>query len=1127
MAVAEVRGDSEARRDGSGSSENGEVYSLFSLRPETNNRRPPLMVDVKLDGRPLKMEVDTGAAVSVCSAARFEQLWPDSGPVLEPCSAHLRTYSGEPISVLGKVTVSVGCAGQVARLPLIIVDGAGPPLFGRNWLDRIRLDWPAICRVSSPNRVQGVLDEFPDVFKDELGCYNGGEVNIEVDPDVQPRFFKPRTVALAYREEVDAQLERGIKDGLWEPVRHSKWAAPLVVVPKDGGKSVRICGDYRLTINKAAKVEQYPLPRIEELCSKMAGCSVFSKIDLKSAYNQLVLDKGSREYLTVNTPKGLLRPCRLSFGYASAVSLFQRTLESVLAGVPGVGLFLDDIVCAGQDQESHDAVLRQVLQRLQEAGFRVNRDKCRFSVSEITYLGFRISSKGVETSTDKVDVILNAPDPTSVKELRMWLGLVNYYGRFLQNLATYLAPLYRLLRADQSWRWTELESSAFTKAKELLVNPPVLAHFDPALPVIVACDAGPRAVGCVLSQRTREGERPVAFYSRSLNDTEARYSQTDREALAVMTAVKKWHYYLAGRAFTIQTDHKPLLGIIGEQKPLPVMASPRMVRWALQLGAYDYRLEYRPGAKQVHCDALSRLPVAGAAAPKTVPRPAETLHLMEFLDSSPVSVGQIRRWTSVDPVLSQVYRHVRDGWPASGDALGPDFQPYKSRIGELSVEDGCVLWGARVVVPPQGRADVLRLLHEGHPGESRTKMLARMYLWWPRLDEDIRDVVRACEKCQELQSKSPDVPLHPWVWPTRPWQRVHMDYCTANGTTFLVLVCAHSKWMDVFPTRSADTETTVEKLRMSFANWGIPQVLVSDNAQAFVSTEFKAFCNVNGIRHLTTPCLSPKSNGAAEKAVGVFKKGFYKQKSGSLQTKVSRFLFRYRTTPNSTTQCTPAELFLGRLPRTHLDALLPSREDRMRAQQQAQKDYRDRGSQERNIAVGDRVYVSAVESLRGCEKRRWVPGHVMCRNGLKLTVELADRRIVVRHADQVRRRHGVDVYPVPMANDRVSVRQALPVAEPVTPTKPAGAASGEASVTEAVQLPERSPDATLPTGHRRLGIPARCRDTEPDCSSGSTGALDGHDIAGSQGPGPAAVPPRYGLRDRSVMRRPDRLTYKC
>ena len=359
---------------------------MFSVRPSECERRPPLMVKVSLDGRAVDMELDTGAALSVCSDSVFRQLWPSGGPDLEPCGVRLKTYSGEPLSVCGQAMVNVQYGGSCTRLPLVIVKGSGPCLFGRNWLsqirldcatkssNQIRLDWPTVCRVSSLYSVEPILDEHPDVFRDELGCYRGGEVTIDVDADVQPRFFKPQTVPLAYREAVDVELEKQIQLGLWEPVRHSKWAAPLVVVPKADGK-IRICGDYRLTINRAAKVEQYPLPRVEELFSKLSGCTMFSKINLKSAYNQLVLDERPCEYLTVNTPKGLLRPLRLSFVYASGVSLFQRTLETLLADIPGVGVFLDDLVVAGADAESHNSALRAVLKRLDEAGLRVNLEK--------------------------------------------------------------------------------------------------------------------------------------------------------------------------------------------------------------------------------------------------------------------------------------------------------------------------------------------------------------------------------------------------------------------------------------------------------------------------------------------------------------------------------------------------------------------------------------------------------------------------------------------------------------------------------------------------------------------------------------------------------------------------------
>ena len=981
-----------------------EPYFLFHATSAQAGlgRKPPLLVDVSVDGHSLRMELDTGAALSVCSQKAFKRVWPEGGPEIQPCDKVLKTYSGEILELCGQAMVDVRYGEQCARLPLIVVRGEGPFLFGRNWLHHVRLDWPSICHMTTRRQAQSVATEFSEVFSDGLGCYRGAEVNISVDPDVKPRFFKARTVPLAYREQVDAELERQIQQGLWEPVKQSKWAAPLVVAPKPGGK-IRLCGDYRLTVNRVAKGDQYPLPRVEELLTGLVGSTVFSKIDLKSAYNQLVLDEDSREILTVNTPRGLLRPTRLSFGYASAPSLFQRTMDTLLAGIKGVCVFLDDVVVAGETTESHEKALREVLRRFSEAGLKANEEKCCFGVDSLTYLGYKISGRGVETTEDKVAAITGAPEPRDVAELRCWLGLINYYGKFLQGLASTLSPLYALLRQNHVWRWTQVERKAFEDAKRLLRSPPVLAHFDPKLPVILACDASPVGLGCILSQKTRQGERPIAFYSRSLNDTEKRYSQTDREGLAVVAGVKKFHYYLAGRPFSIRTDHKPLLGLIGEMKPLPQMASPRVVRWALMLSAYDYHLEYVPGVKQSHCDALSRLPLPTGT--KSSPAPAETIHLMEFLDASPVTVDQIRLWTARDPVLSVVTQYVRDGWPTDGEMLSPPFRPYRSRKTELSLQDGCILWGCRVVVPPQGRDKVLRLLHDGHCGETRTKSFARMYVWWPNLDEDITSISQRCGKCQSTRANVPNTPVHPWVWPSKPWERVHIDYCgPIDGWMFLIITDAHSKWMDIYPSRTSTSEVTVEHLRASFAAWGLPKTLVSDNAQCFMSDTFQNFCRSNGIVHLTSPALSPKSNGLAERSVQTFKAGLRKQTVGSLHTKIARFLMRYRATPHTTTQVSPAELFLGRSLRTPLDLIKPDLSGKVRKQQDKQKQYADRGTKVRTVRVGDAVFVSSVDRVQGALGCKWLAGVIVEQKGVKLAVQLQDGRVIWRHLDRVRPR---------------------------------------------------------------------------------------------------------------------------
>ena len=1063
----------------------GDEYFLFrSQGTGMSEKRPPMYVDVCVNDTPVRLELDTGAALSVCSEEEYRRIWPEQGPMIQPCNKSLRTYSGEQLGIKGQAEVQVKYGDQTADLSLIILHGSGPFLFGRDWLAKLRLNWPEICHVSTDASIDEIVNEYADVFSSELGRYTGEAVCIAVDPEVQPRFFKPRPVPLAYRETVERQLQTEIDQGLWETVRASKWAAPLVLAPKSDG-SVRICGDYRLTVNKAAPVEQYPLPRFEELATKLQGSTVFSKVDLKAAYNQLTLDESSREYLTVNTSKGLLKPTRLGFGYSSAPALFQRTMETLLVGIPGTAVFLDDVVCSGKTLRKHNIALREVLDRVRAAGLKLNKGKCVFGASKVTYLGHQISGQGIEPTDDKVRAITEAPEPRNLSELRCWLGLINFYGKFLHGLASVLAPLYALLRKDVVWRWTNEELRAFQNAKKLLQSPPVLAHFDPDLPIVLACDASPVGIGCVLSQRTPSGERPIAFFSRTLNETERRYSQTDREGLAVVAGVKHFHFYLAGKTFVIQTDHKPLLGLIGEQKPLPVMASPRVVRWALMLGSYDYHLQYIPGTKQVHCDALSRLPIP--ADQKVSPIPAETVHLMEFLTESPVSVDQIRSGTARDPVLSRVLQFVRDGWPQSTVSLGPDFQPFKSREAELSIQDGCILWGARVVVPPQARAQVLKMLHEGHKGESRTKSFARMYVWWPYLDEHIVSMTKQCDVCQEHRAGAPETPIHPWVWPSRPWERVHLDHAgPMSGWMFLVIVDAHSKWMDIYPTRSTGTDATLELLRQSFACWGLPRTIVTDNAQGFMSEEFKLFCKKNNITHLTTPAMSPKSNGLAEKCVGTFKSSFKKQRSGSVHTRVSRFLFSYRSTPHTTTRMSPAEMFLGRRVRTPIDALVPDLSGSIRQHQTRQKLYRDRHTVDRDVNVGDSVYVSAVSRLRGGEGRTWLPGVLVGKAGVKLWVRLKDGRIIDRHLDHVR-----------------AVSRCPPVRCP----------------------PVRRRDTDPPSaGYPRELVTSQCtaaRAQQPAAVTSPPATVTAAAAAGG-----VRGEPRYDLRNRAVLRQPDRLAYE-
>ena len=302
------------------------------------------------------------------------------------------------------------------------------------------------------------------------------------------------------------------------------------------------------------------------------------------------------------------------------------------------------------------------------------------------------------------------------------------------------------------------------------------------------------------------------------------------------------------------------------------MASGRIQRWALTLGGYDYAIEFKEGKSMANADALSRLPLVTQRT--EVLKPPEVVHVMEQLDSTPISSRQIRQWTDKDPILAKVRRRVQDGWPDQEEERGQDFLPFFRRRYELSTEGGCVMWGSRVVVPSQGRKRALDLLHEAHPGIVRMKSLARGYIWWPGIDKQIERCVKDCTACQSVSKLPPVVPLHPWGWPEKPWSRVHVDYAGPfEGKMFLLMIDAHSKWLEIHATNTATSTSTIELLRRSFASLGIPEVLVSDNATVFTSEEFGDFLERNGVHHIRTPPYHPASNGLVERAVQTFKEG--------------------------------------------------------------------------------------------------------------------------------------------------------------------------------------------------------------------------------------------------------------
>ena len=967
------------------------TYDLCTIIAKEN----PITVNLQLNATNIQFQVDTGAAVTLINSTDYQKYFKKP---LRQSNIRLNTFTGESLNVLGDLDVHVSYKNKHFVLPLVIVDGAGPPLLGRNWIKELNPEWMSIFSIDNgstktDSKLQEIIRTYKSVFSDEAGCLKDYKVKLHLKDGASPRFMKARQPPFGLREQIEQELKRLQENDIIEKVQFSEWATPIVPIVKSD-LSIRICGDYKVTVNKAIFQDEHPIPKLDEMCNKLAHGKKFSRLDLSHAYTQLELDPGSKDLTTINTHCGLFRYKRLCFGISACPAIFQRTLESVFSEVKGIAIYIDDLIITGPDDETHLNNLRDVLRICQERGLTIKESKCEFFKDEVNFLGYRLNAQGLQPQPEKLKAVHDAPEPRNVSELKSYLGMLNYYAKYIHNLSHHLAPLYDLLKKGNKWHWGKDQQTSFIKSKNLLTSDLLLVHFDPTKPLLMACDASPRGISAILSHVFSDGsERPIAYASRSLSAAERNYAQIDREALAIIFGTTRFHKYIYGNHVKILTDHKPLLGLLGHGKSIPERASSRVVRWAVTLSAYNYELIYRAGSLN-NADALSRLPLS--AQPGEVPFPQDIFQVFTSIDSSTVTSTMIAEETKKDILLSRVYKFTLLGWP---DKLRDEsFRPYFSRKSELSVDKGCVLWGTRVIIPTSLRTRVIDLLHEEHIGIVRMKSQARAYVWWPHIDSDLERTVKSCFTCQSTRNAPPQAPLHPWTWPESPWSRLHLDFAGPMlGKMFLIIADAHSKWIDIKIMNKITGADTILQLRHVFATHGLPDIIVTDNGPSFCSKEFSTFLTYNGVQHIRSSPFHPASNGFAERCVQTFKSSLKTMSSGSVEEKVLRFLTKYRSTPQSTTGMTPAELLFNRKIKTRLDLVHPFVNGRVAASQTQQKKYHDAHAAERVISVNDNVFVRNYSY-----GPKWLPGVVTEQTGPVSFKVRTGNGLQKRHQDQIR-----------------------------------------------------------------------------------------------------------------------------
>ncbi|UYV69371.1 K02A2.6-like [Cordylochernes scorpioides] len=622
-----------------------------------------------------------------------------------------------------------------------------------------------------------------------------------------------------------------------------------------------------------------------------------------------------------------------------------------------MNLMLEDETITAQDlekeqdmrKEEHDETLREVLRRLKNSGITLNKEKCQFGVNNVTFLGHYIDEHGIKADEKKVKAIAEMKPPTDVHGVQRFMGMVNFLGRFVPNLAEITKPLNDLRKKDVSFIWGLPQKKAFEKVKDVLASDRVLASFDISKKTMVSADASSYGLGAVLKQEHESNEwRPVAFASRTLTKTEQGYAQIEKEALAIT-----WAY------------HKPLVPIF-TTKDLNDL-TPRLQRYRMRMLQFLFHIFHTPGKDLITADALSRQPLPGHL-PEDEELQEEVEHFVRSIvlhqSTTDDRLAKIALNQKLEPTLQNVAFYSKNGWPAKCQLspLERSFYDVRDEIGE---ENGLLMRGLRVIIPSNMRKDVLNRIHAGHQGITKCRARAKDHVWWPGIGQEIQDMVKTCEKCIENQPLKHE-PLIPNDFPKRPWQKVGMDLFHYEGSEYLVVVDYLSRFIEVVRLTKLSSEAVVDHCKAIFARHGIPDIVISDNGPQFrpsTTSAFTKYASEVGFRHITSSPKHPQSNGQAEAAVKIVKNLMKKNKDPVLA------LMEYRATPLANGLST-AELLFGRKIRTMVpctsSSLTPKTVDqsKLRGEEEQRKmaqktafDRRHAATKKAELIAGEKVWV--------------------------------------------------------------------------------------------------------------------------------------------------------------------------
>ena len=864
-----------------------------------------------------------------------------------------------------------------------------------------------------------VLRSYSDIFaSSSLDLGHTSVVTHKIDTgDARPIKQAAYRVSQPQRVEIEKHISNMLDQDIIS-VSSSPWSSPVVLVKKKDG-TTRFCVDYR-KLNAVTRKDSFPLPRIDDALDALSGSSYFTTLDLQSGYHQVAMDPSSKDKTAFITHAGLYEFNVMSFGLTNAPPDFQRLMSRVLHGLEWKTclIYIDDIIIFSSSFEEHLNRLCLVFSRLREAGLKLKPSKCHFARNSVAFLGFVVSSEGILPDLSKLDAVRSFPKPSCVKDVRSFLGLCNYYRRFVHGFAKIASPLNHLTRKQVDFVWSPECEKAFQELKERLCSPPVLAYPDFSQPFHLYTDASQHALGYVLGQIREGREHVIAYGGRELNVAEKNYSTTEREALAVVEGIKRYQPYLSGKHFLVHTDHGSLSWLMNVKDP-----TGRLARWALQLQQYDFEIVHRPGTSNGNADALSRRPYRSSSdEPRASSEPqtssvfpvvviepscpqAPSLHTLQRQDQDLAAIINYLETSQLPESTSQARKlmlTIDSYYLDEHGILCHLWSPGKRHVHTLC---------AQVVIPASLRSEILVSCHDdptaGHLSTLKTYEKIRSRYYWHGMYQDIDHWCRSCVDCamKKVPRGQRRAPLLP-IPVEGAFDRVAMDILgpfptTVAGNRYIIVFSDYyTRWPEAFALPSVEAPRIAQLIVDEIlARHGAPRTLLSDRGPNFLAAIVKEVCLLMNTRRLHTTSYHPQTDGLVERFNGTLAEGlsmYVSTHQKDWDNHLPMILFAYRVSANATTRESPFYLLYGREPRLPIDValLLPASanlscsvaEHRARivsnlenaqriiasntqlAQQQMKAQY-DKTSASVPYNVGSRVWVYTPKARKGLSKK--------------------------------------------------------------------------------------------------------------------------------------------------------------